>query len=506
MTYEEFIETKKLLVPLSGFEPKPINPVLFEFQQAIVRWGLRKGKFAAFEDCGLGKSLQEWEFAKQCSAHSDMPSILFAPLSVGAQMINECARFGYSINPCRSRNDVRSGINVANYEILDKFSPEDFGTIVLDESSILKGGSLGKTANELVDFASTIPYRMAATATPSPNDLIELCFHAEFLGIMKESEIKALFFTQDGNSSNKFRLKRNAHQAFYKWLSSWAVALRKPSDLGYSDEGFILPELRIHEIVIDSSEQFANGMLFAIEAHGISEQRAARRNSLVDRVNATAGLVNDDDDQWLVWCGLNDEGDALEKEIDDCVQVSGKDSPDHKVNAMLGFQNGTIENVVSKPSMWGFGMNFQNSHKAIFCGLGNSFEEYYQALKRQHRFGQVHPVDAYVIVTPEDGRVVENIRRKWQQNDKLFDELVKHMAIHLDLGATNKDEMKYNAALDIAVPKWLNANQESYGQSETSWINLDSIYFQMDGSESLTINKPIGASAIIIPSWIQGVI
>lgn len=665
MNYDDFVGSKRIEVAPSGFEPGALNPKLFDYQRDITRWAIRRGKAALFQDCGLGKSFEEWEFAKQVAEHTNKPVLLVSPLSVGEQMAVEAPQFGHCVNLCRSGNDIKPGINITNYEMIHKFDPSVLGGIVLDESSILKGGSLGKMSNDLVAFARDIPYRLCATATPSPNDIIELTFHAEFLGIMREAEIKALFFTQDGNSSNKFRLKRNAVENFYKWLASWAVAMRKPSDLGYSDEGFELPELIIEEIVIDSSDQFANGTLFQMEARGITEQRIALRNSIEDRVNAASGMVNTSNDQWLVWCQLNDESQAIAKAIPSAVEVKGSDSAEHKVDAAMWFredvckceqgnklknpvergnlkietmsestgkpgqnretldsenftpliQNGdakqqnklkngskTIQksdwrknsknselhqtniercltskaefvqsaekkdrqievepedctltmtikpelsedycvqtatwdsesfktipslskkrcsicgkpnelkrDLVSKPSIFGFGMNFQHANHMIFCGMGNSFERYYQAIKRIHRFGQKRKCHVYVIVTPADGAVVENIKRKWRQNDEMFDNLVKHMAIHTDLGQQTRHEMEYNPTQKVTVPAWMKTPVKTKTQPGMTWINMEAIPYQFDGVAENIWNQYKDLSSttsMIIPQWIETV-
>lgn len=504
MNYDEYVDSKRIIVPSSGFEPGELNPKMFDYQRDITRWAIRRGKAALFQDCGLGKSFEEWEFAKQVTNYTDAPVLLVTPLSVGEQMAVEAPEFGYQVNLCRGKTGVRPGINITNYESLHKFDPVVFSGVILDESSILKGGSLGKMSNDLVAFAKEIPYRLCATATPSPNDLIELTFHAEFLGIMRESEIKALFFTQDGNSSNKFRLKRNAVDKFYQWLASWAVAMRKPSDLGYSDKGFELPELVVEQIVVDSADHFANGTLFQLEAHGIDEQRRALRNSIDERVATTADMVNGNSDQWLVWCQLNPESEAIAKAIPTAVEVSGNDKPEHKIDAMLGFLDGRYTNVVSKPSMWGFGMNFQHSNHMIFCGLGNSFERYYQAIKRQHRFGQkADRVFVYVVTTPADGAVVENIKRKWRQNNEMFDSLVKHMAIHVDLGVQIRHEMEYQPKQAVNVPSWLQTPVITPTEPGMWWIDLDSILYQIDGVIENYYQPVTVDAALIVPVWIS---
>lgn len=504
MTYDEYVDSKRITVPSSGFEPGELNPKMFDYQRDITRWAIRRGKAALFQDCGLGKSFEEWEFAKQVVDYTSKPVLLVSPLSVGEQMAVEAPAFDYRVNLCRGKGGVKPGINITNYESLHKFDPDIFGGIILDESSILKGGSLGKMSNELVSFAKEIPYRLCATATPSPNDLIELTFHAEFLGIMRENEIKALFFTQDGNSSNKFRLKRNAVEKFYQWLASWAVAMRKPSDLGYSDKGFELPELVIEQIVVDSTDQFANGTLFQMEARGIDEQRRALRNSITERVALTANMVNSSDEQWLVWCQLNPESEAIANAIPTAIEVAGSHTTEHKIDAMLGFLDGRYASVVSKPSMWGFGMNFQHSNHMIFCGLGNSFERYYQAIKRQHRFGQkANKVFVYVVTTPADGAVVENIKRKWQQNDDMFDNLVKHMAIHTDLGQQTRHEMDYEPEQIVSVPSWLKSPVIKQTEPGMWWIDIGSIPYQIDGVIDNYYQPVMADTSLTIPVWIK---
>lgn len=821
MDYDSYVASKIIEATPTGFDVDELNPALFAYQADIVRWAIRRGKAALFEAPGLGKSIQEWEFAKHTCNATDMPAIIFAPLSVAEQMHMEGPEFGYDINICRSRKDVRSGINVTNYEILHKFSPEDFGTLIADEcfakgtpvdvwrddsvkqipiecvkvgdsivnasgrdivsdvhrrkvdyavkvfiggqeiicspnhpwftqrgwrsaqdltpqdqiattaeamrmvwrsfhsqgfirceeekilqsillsemaneptgtsgkgsytgseqearaekkrmapiweregkcgnrensqfkpyvefgnsqesfiqveshepqtfrawgqrawvdsasadsqgcarreldsgicfitgkknsrlsielqdrlsesrskncyrggwkfslqsqetrrqerckagfswvdgievleqgnpelekfrsedgnvyfydlggtwhpsfsvngflvhnSSILKAGSFGKTAKDLTDFASTIPYRLAGTATPAPNDHVEILYHAEFLGIMREQEAKALFFTQDGNSSNKLRLKHNAVEKYYKWLASWAVALRRPSDLGYSDEDFIRPPVNYHQITIDIESPLQTGMLVALEALGIQEQRQARNATMEERVQATADLVNNSTEQWLVWCDLNPEGEALAKAIPGAIEVAGRHSDAHKIDAMVGFKSGKYRVVISKPSMWGFGLNLQHSHNMIFCGLGNSFEQYFQAISRQDRFGQKNIVNVYVVVSSADGAVVENIKRKKVQHDEMYDELIKHMSVHTNLKAQRKAEAFLEADKVISVPSWIHPTTSEWYQP-APYIDPDSIPFI--GLPEVTIGDAVGGNSLIKPEWIGSVI
>lgn len=503
--YDSFVVNKIIEAAPTGFDVDgDLNPALFPYQRDITRWAIRRGKAALFEYPGLGKSIQEWEFAKHTSNYTGMPAIIFAPLAVAEQMNIEAPGFGYSINICHDRRDVKSGINVTNYERLEKFSPEDFGTLVLDESSILKAGSFGKTARSLNDFASVIPYRLAGSATPAPNDMDEILYHAEVLGIMREQEAKALFFVQDGNSSNKMRLKMNAVEYYYKWLSSWAVALRRPSDLGYSDDGFIRPPVNYHQITIDIDSPINTGMLVSVEAVGLAEQRMARNATMEQRVKATADIVNASNDQWLVWCDLNNESEALAKAIPDAIEVKGSDSQEHKIDALIGYKSGKYRVVISKPSMWGFGLNLQHSWNMVFCGLGNSFEQYLQAIARQDRFGQQHTVNVYVVVSSADGAVVQNIKRKWAEHDRMYDELIKHVTVYTDLGSGKRQEMEYSADKPIKLPSWLKQSTSAFDYHPAPWIDLESITYQ--GLSEVTIGAAVGNVLQEYPRWIESVI
>lgn len=444
MDYEQFIESKRVYVTPSGFDIDrgDLNPMLFSFQRDIVRWALRRGKAAIFADCGLGKTPMQLEWAHQVHQYTGRDVLILAPLAVSQQTVREGEKFGITVHPCKTGRDVQPGVNISNYERLHHFAPAAFGGIVLDESSILKA-QFGLMRHEITEFGRAIPYRLAASATPAPNDLVELINHAEFFGIMTEAEIKALFFTQDGNSSNTFRLKRHAEQDFWRWMASWSVALRRPSDLGYADDGFILPPCHVHQVNVDL-DSFQAGMLFAVEAVGLEEQRAARRASLATRVAAAAELVNNSGEPWLVWCDLNDESVALAKAIPGAVEVVGSDSAEFKTAAMMGFSAGEHRVLVSKPSICGWGMNWQHCANVVFVGLSHSYEAYYQAVRRSWRFGQKRPVNVYVITSTAEGAVVANIERKEQQAMEMFDNIVQHMAVNTDLGAqTVREEMAY---------------------------------------------------------------
>jgi DNA modification methylase len=452
-TYEDFLETKRIYIEPSGFDVNPdeLNPMLFPFQRDIVRWALARGKAALFEDCGLGKTPQQLDWAHQVVTYTGKPVLILAPLSVANQTQKEGDKFGIPVTVCETQDDVIRGINITNYEKLHHFKPGGWGGIVLDESSILKGYD-GKTRKALNKFARKIPYRLCCTATPAPNDLVELINHAEFLDIMSEKELKALYFTQDGNSTHLWRLKGHAKNDFWKWMAEWSVAIRKPSDLGYDDDGFILPDLKMHSLTVDGA--VPDGWLIPVEARTLSERRAARRASLEDRVKIAADMVNSSDEAWLIWCDLNKESDALRKAIPDAVEVAGRHTNEYKKDAMMGFSEGRHRVIVTKPSIAGFGMNWQHCHNMAFVGLSDSYEQQYQAIRRCWRFGQTEPVNVHVITATTEGAVVKNIERKEKQANMMFDEIVKRLAVNSVLNKkTERQEMDVTYEI-TEEPEW----------------------------------------------------
>lgn len=447
--YDEFLDQKLVVSQPCGFDCETIGSHLFDYQQAIVRWALQRGRAATFLDTGLGKTAVQLEWAYRVHLHTGSPVLVLAPLAVAEQTVREGSKFGISVNHCHTGDELTNGVNISNYEKLHQFNPEGIQGIVIDESSILKGFD-GKFRKALNVFSEGIPYRLACTATPAPNDLIELTNHAEFLNIMSGKEIIALFFTQDGNTTHQWRLKGHARKDFYRWLASWAVAMRNPADLGFDGSRHGLPPLRMHEIRIDAPTP--EGMLFAVEAQTLSDQRHARRSTLEERVKIAADMINGDPDQWLVWCDLNDESAALAKGIPDAIEVKGSDSPAHKVDALEGFATGRYRVLVSKSSICGFGMNFQICHKQLFVGVNHSFEQFYQAVRRSWRFGQKDPVDVYLIASDADGAITSNLDRKRQSFNSMMDELVKEIrATGLSVGSQLREEMDYMT--DIAHGK-----------------------------------------------------
>jgi superfamily II DNA or RNA helicase len=421
VSYADFLHTKRSRDLQAGFEPtEDLLPGLFPFQRQIVELALRRGRMALFADCGLGKTPMQLAWAREIPGDV----LIVAPLAVSAQTQREGEKFGVPVTVCKEASDVRPGVNITNYERLGKFDPEPFTGLVLDESSILKGFD-GKTRKALNEFGAGIDFRLCCTATPAPNDLTELTNHAEFLGVMSGKEVIALFFTQDGNVSHSFRLKGHARKDFWAWMASWSVALRQPSDLGFEDEAFVLPALNIEQVVVgaEASEQH----LFPIEAQTLKERQDARRSSIAERVDAIAAKVNESDEAWLLWCNLNAESEALAQAIPDAVEVRGSHSADFKERALLDFSAGKTRVMVSKPSIAGFGMNWQHCHNVAFVGLSDSYEQFYQAVRRCWRFGQEQEVNCHIVTAETEGAVVSNIKRKERQSAEMMGEIVKHM-------------------------------------------------------------------------------
>jgi len=428
MSYQKFLDDKRFQLQPQGFEvhPKSLNPSLFEFQRDIVSMALKMGRFCGWLDCGLGKTIMQLEWAHQVAKHTSESVLILAPLAVAHQTIREGEKFGIEVKYCESQSDVRSGVNITNYEKLEKFDATSFVGVALDESSILKSYD-GKFRNLIIESFARTPFKSAWSATPAPNDYMEIGNHAEFVGSMTRTEMLAMFFTHDGGNTSQWRLKGHAESKFWEWVCSWAVMLRKPSDLGYSDDGFTLPPLETHAHPVQTDIAAPEGQLFFTEARSLADQRHVRKESLEARCIQAADLANDSDEQWLIWCDLNDESALLTKLISGAVEVKGSDSDKHKESAMLRFQQGEIRVLVSKPSICGFGMNFQSCSNMAFVGLSNSYEAFYQAVRRCWRFGQTSAVQCHIVHDVLEGAVARNIARKEADAQRMAEQMVKHM-------------------------------------------------------------------------------
>ena len=431
MTYQDFLAGKQRAAAPAGFDPKQFTAPLFPFQRDIVTMACRVGKFCIWADCGMGKTAMQLEWAAQVCQYTGGNVLILAPLAVSHQTVREGKKFGIDCHFANTQADVQPGITVTNYEKLGHFDPSAFSGVVLDESSILKAYT-GKIRNQIIEAFAQTPFRLACSATPAPNDHMELGNHAEFIGVMTRAEMLAMFFVHDGGDTSKWRLKGHAVSKFWEWVCSWAVTIRKPSDLGYEDGSFILPELLIQDCTVETprkavTDDAGQMALFAMEARTLSDQRQVRKASLSLRVQAAAELANSNSEQWLIWCDLNDESKALTAAIDGAVEVSGSDSDDHKRQSAIDFQDGKIRVLVSKPSIFGFGLNFQRCHNVAFVGLSHSYEAFYQAIRRCWRFGQEQPVNAHIIYDVAEGRVIDNIRRKEADSIAMAENMVTIM-------------------------------------------------------------------------------
>ena len=457
MSYKAFLESKQVAVEPSGFTPDSLCSDLFEFQSDIDRWALERGRAAIFADCGLGKTPMQLQWAESVTRKLNKPVLIHAPLAVSKQTEREGKKFGIPVKVVASDIEVRGpGVYVTNYEKMQHFDPSRFGGVVLDESSILKSFS-GATRNMLIERYYNTPMKLACTATPAPNDFMELGNHSEFFGVLTRTEMLSTFFVHDGGDTAKWRLKGHAEEEYWKWICQWAVMIRKPSDLGYSDAGFELPPLTIEHVIVRGKNAM-DGFLFPVEASTLDERRAARRGSLADRVHASAEVVNKSSEPWLIWCDLNAEGDMLAKLIPDAVQVAGSDKDDDKESRMLGFSDRKHRVLISKPSICGFGMNWQHCSNVDYVGLSDSYEKFYQSLRRIYRFGQKSPVRCRVITAEQEGAVVKNIERKEADAMRMAREMVKHMSVY-NIEAVHKQTVRtaegYNPTKRMEVPTFL---------------------------------------------------
>lgn len=469
--YSEFLRRKREIAPVVGIDlsPDAISRSLFPFQRDLTRWALRKGRAAIFADTGLGKTRMQLEWARLVGERT----LILAPLSVARQTVREAATLGIEVTYARRQEDATQ-ITITNYEMVEHFDPSAFGAVVLDESSILKALD-GKTRQRLTELFARTPYRLCCTATPAPNDIAEIANHAEFLGVMSRAEMLAMFFVHDDEG---WRLKGHAEQSFYRWLASWGMSVRRPSDLGYSDEGYDLPPLIIEPLFIESDYR-PDGMLFPVGLKGIGERSAVRKETLAARVEKAAAIANASGEQWILWCGLNDEADAVTALIPDAVNVQGSDSPESKIAALEAFQSGEIRVLVTKPRIAGFGMNFQNCRNMAFVGLNDSWESYYQAIRRCWRFGQTQPVNVHIVLSDVEQDIYHNVMRKEAEAATMAESLIEHVREfeREEIAAPDTEEWEYETdeAIGDDYRLMLGDSVERLGEVATESIDL-SVY------------------------------
>lgn len=424
--YKEFLENKKMQKVVSGFsvEYGDLNPMLFDFQKFCVKRALQAGKFAMFEDCGLGKTVQQLEWASKVFNHTNKPVIILAPLAVISQTVKEGNKFGYVVSELDftpSDKELQAGIYITNYDNMDNIDTCLFGGVVLDESSILKNFQ-GKTKAQIIGNFKHTPYKLACTATPSPNDTTELCNHAEFLDVMSRSEMLAMYFVHDGGSTSDWRLKGHAKNAFWDFVSTWAVMLNNPSDIGFDNKGYNLPPLNIIEELVETPKR-DNGMLFNSTAVSATEYHKELRETYKLRLDRVADLVKNSEDNFIIWIGHDDEGKYLRYLLPEAVEVKGSDSKQYKKDKLLGFGRGDFRVLITKLKIAQFGLNYQNCHNQIYASLDFSFEATYQGIRRSYRFGQTEQVNIYLITTD----TMLNVKDSFEKKQKTFLEMQKSM-------------------------------------------------------------------------------
>jgi DNA modification methylase len=421
MDYDSFIKNKTRRAESHGFDPLSITAPLFPWQRHVVEWAIKKGRAALFEDCGLGKTAQQLEWASQVCRHTGGSVLILTPLAVAHQTSHEADKFGLVAKVAESADDIDApGIWITNYEKLEKFDCSQFVGVVLDESSILKNFT-GKMRKLLTETFSETPYRLCCTATPSPNDYTEFGQHADFLGVCTPAQMLATFFINDTFNTGDWRLKKHAESEFWAWLASWAACVSKPSNLGFDDAGYILPSLNLQTIIVqvDDSEGAQEGELFRHATLSATTMHQEMRVTAPQRVAHVAELVNNSSEPWIVWCNTNDESEQLAASIPDAVEVKGSDTAKQKEERIDAFTEGRARVIVTKAGIAGYGLNWQHCRNVAFVGLSYSFEDFYQALRRSYRFGQTQEVNAYIVQASTEGAILKTIQRKIEQHKEM---------------------------------------------------------------------------------------
>ena len=459
MNYYEFLRNKTTQFNSVGLDVKKeeLNNTLFEWQKECVLWALKKGKCALFESCGLGKTIQQLEWAYQVHKKTRGNVLIVAPLGVAVQTAKEEApKVHIDVNIIRSNDDIKDGINIINYEMIDNIDSNKFIGVVLDESSILKNFT-GSTRTKITEKFKDTPYKLCCTATPAPNDYMELLNHAEFLNVMTTAQALSIFFINDMKTGS-WRLKGHATMDFWKWVSSWALNIELPSDIGFDDTGYILPKLYEKEEIVDiniNSDDYSDGLFRTIEMSATSFYKEKKR-TIESRTKRVKKIIdNNPNEQYLIWVDMNEEADKLKLLLPDAVEVRGSDKNTFKEEASQKFKSGEIKYLISKPKIFGYGMNFQNCHNVIFCGLTYSYENYYQALRRLYRFGQKEEVNSYIVLGSTEKIILETIRRKEKQQQEMKNSMsisTKDIQL-LEIKQEEKKEKKIDSTIEL--PSWL---------------------------------------------------
>jgi DNA modification methylase len=455
VNYETFVESKARREVATGHQPGKMPCAMFDFQSVISSWSIRRGRAAIFADTGLGKTLMQLAWAQDVARHTDGIVLILAPLAVSEQTIEQGQTFGIDVKRVpHGQTPEEPGVWITNYERMDVIDFESLHGLVLDESSILKSHD-GKTRTKIIDAAQGIPYRLSCTATPSPNDFDELGNQCEFLGVMSRTEMLATYFVNDTGDTGTWRLKKYGRIKFWEWMGTWAVVLRNPSDIGFNGDQYILPPLEYFEHVVESRTL---GDLFAKQAGTLQERRQVQRESIEDRCKKVAEIVaREPNEPWLIWCHLNDEAELLAALIPGAVNVQGSDTVDYKTKNMLGFSHGSVRVLVSKAKICGFGMNWQHCARVAFVGLDDSFEKFYQAVRRCYRFGQKRNVQVHVVIAESEGMILRNLKRKETQHHEMSASMIEHMRGIMDkelkgtVIVTNQYEEDIHESKDFTV-------------------------------------------------------
>jgi len=476
VNYEQFLTGKLVAAQPVGFDVTldELNPLLFDWQKVVVQWALKRGCAAMFESCGLGKTAQQLEWAKHIARMTGGDVLILAPLAVSSQTVREGAKFGISVNKCRAQAEVSPGVNITNYEMLEHFDAGHFAGVVLDESSILKG-FMGKLRNFVIDSFANTPYRLACTATPAPNDHTELGNHSEFLGVMPRMNMLSTWFVNDGYDAQGFRLKGHAASDFWRWVSTWAVCLSKPSDMGFTDDGYILPPLRTVKHHVGQDFECANGQLIRTHAPSATGLGRELRATIDIRADKTAEIATATDGPVLIWVNLNDEAEAVLSRIPDAKQITGSMSTDSKEQVISDFVDGRLRVLVGKPSICGFGMNFQHCADMVFMGMSYSFEQRYQAVRRCWRFGQTKPVNDHVVMSPSEARIFEKVHIKELKHMEMEQEMSADVALSHEANVRTSG-MEYNRK-EVRGKDWTIINGDSCKEIQN--IPSDSMGFSI---------------------------
>ena len=439
MNYDDFLKQKQKQEYNSGFIPEKMNENLFQFQSFCVKNALQKGRFALFEDCGLGKTIQQLEWSDQVVRHTNSPVLILAPLSVSGQTILEGIKFGYEVERLPFDTELKNKIYITNYEQLGNVDSSLFSGIALDESSILKNFE-GKMRNLIVDKFQITQYKSCWTATPSPNDPMELGNHAEFLGVMTRNEMLSMYFVHDGGDTAKWRLKKHAVNDFWAWVTSWAIMINKPSDIGFSDEGYILPELIMSEKLVITPKR-DNGMIFNDVAVSATNYNEELRLTKVERMEQAADIVRKSEENFIIWVKQNEEADYLKKLLPDAIEVRGNEKPEVKEKKLIGFGRNKFKQMITKTKIAQFGLNYQNCGNQIFASPDFSFESIYQAIRRSWRFGRKDPVNIIIISTD----TMQNVINTWNTKQRQFQEMQDNMVKAMRNAFFEKDKKDYKS-------------------------------------------------------------